>query len=303
MEGDSKLDTRTREILKDMGRIAEAEPQPVVDYFLNEKDDSRSVRTSVGLPGLIDPASSSFYRGFSYKLDRANPLVFPIVTASATAASTNGGLIGRDNILVSGLVARNDARSVVMGTVAPFEDGAFDRSLAHGLVSWATKRIGVHRIDSINPSILAEGVNYFRIRDKIEVEVCLSGKDSEGRWQPFLPPDAQIELVMMTPTLRANLRPSPNDPACLSTGPIQLPSRYGAYSLMFRYQRPGISHLVQKQPLTVLPYRYDMVPRFEAVLWPYYFSWISNMAMTVFVLIPALLWSLKSRQQPKAKTN
>jgi len=307
---DGKIDAASRAALNDIGRDIDGEPKPVIDFFMNKDEDSTMVRCNVANSLILDAKKSHFYSGIPHKLHKSNPLVFPILTASATAANTNGGALGRDNVLVSGMVGRNDARSVVSGQVDAFLDESFDGALVHRLCSWAFRKASVQRIDSITPKILNEGVSYFRIRDMFEVEVCLSQvqttQDGE-RWVPFLPADAQLELTMMSATLRAPLIPNVAI-GCLSTGPIQLPDRYGAYSLMLRYQRHGLTHLVRKQPMTVLPYRYDMVGRWEAVLWPYYAGWISQMVFSLFVVVPVLVWSIQhekvqGKSSKKGKSN
>lgn len=286
LEEGQSLTTKTKRLCKNLGRIVELQPKPVLDFFANLKEDQRYIKPHVS-NGLVLSKSTIYYRGVSHKIDKSNPLVFPILSGSATCANTNGPT-GRDNVLISGLVARNNARSLLAGGLEPFLDATFDEALVDQLLSWTFKKTGVQRIDSITPVTLNKDVDYFRIRDNFEVQVCLSQLSAEGTWVPFQPDDAQIELTMMTPWIRANLRPSTN--GCLSTGPVQLPDRYGAYSLVFRYQRHGQTHLTSKDKMTVLPYKYDQTPRFSKALWPYYANWISQFASSLFIIVPILIW-------------
>lgn len=289
------LTPKTKKLCKDLGRIVELQPKPVLDFFSNLKDDQRHIKALVSNTNVLSMRDTS-YRGVSHKIDKSNPLVFPIMSGSATCANINGPS-GRDNALISGLVGRNDARSSLTGSLEPFLDASFDGKLVDQLLSWTFKKTSVQRIDSITPKTLNTEVEYFRIRDNFEIEVCLS-QLVDGNWVPFQPEDAQIELTMMTPWVRANLKPSSN--GCLSTGPVQLPDRYGAYSLYFRYQRHGQTHLVAKEKLTVLPYKYDQTPRFSRVLWPYYANWISQFASSLFIVLPILIWS-KTSHNAKSK--
>lgn len=296
-EGES-LTAKSKKLGKDLGRLVESQPKPVLDFFNNLKDDQRYIKSYVANSLVLEKKETVYFRGVSHKIDKSNPLVFPILSGSATSANTNGPS-GRDNALISGLVGRNDARSVMAGSLEPFLDATFDEKLVNQLFSWTFKKSGVQRIDSITPKILNKDVDYFRIRDNFEVEVCLSQLGKSGQWTPFQPEDAQIELTMMTPWIRANLKPTPN--GCLSTGPVQLPDRYGAYSLSFRYQRHGQTHLVSKEKLTVLPYKYDHTPRFSKILWPYYTNWISQFASSLFIVLPILIWSQTTAKVSKPK--
>lgn len=281
-----QLSAKTRNTAKELGRIFEAEAKLVTDHFSNHSGDKHLVRAQAGKV-IEDGGSPIHFKGFSHKIEKSNPLLFPILTASETASSNNG-LSGRDNILASGLTARNGARSTVIGSTDSFTDSSFDRSLAAQLVSWTFGKSGVQKISSITAKILSNEVDYFRIRDDFAVEVCLSQLGNNGHWEPFLPVDAQVELTMMTTWIRATLKPD-HSTGCLSTGPIQLPDRYGAYSIFFRYQRHGQTHLVHKEQLTVFPYKYDTTPRFATVHWPYYAAWISQMACSLLIVLPALI--------------
>jgi len=275
LEPDVSIDAKTKSIARAFGRVLDDKPSLVHDYFSNKDGDSSWIKCQSKQSSIFP---GTFAKGVGHRLDKTNPLVFPILIASATA-SQSGSTTGKDNVMVSGLTARNGARILVAGSVD---------CLNEKLVTWTFNHSHSLRIDSFTPKILSKEVDFFRIRDNIEVEICLSQRKGDA-WGPFVPDDAQIELVMMDPKIRVNLHP--NEKGCLSTGPVQLPSRYGAYSLAFRYQRHGYTHLIHKEALTVYPYLYDQSPRWTSDLFPYYGAWISQMTASLLVLFPMLLHS------------
>ena len=280
----------TVEIAKLFGRVLETKLEAVIDYFANE-GSAESVlvqaRNEIVLPNL---PRNIYMSGLSHRLDRTNPLVFPILSASSTAAKTNK-LPGNENLLVSGLSTRNGSRVVLSTTNDLFLDVTFNERVVRDLTSWTFGHRGklqvtrfAYKLDERTDAEVP------RIRDSFEAELCLKVSNSKGEMVPFQPEgEIQVELVMMNPVIRATLHPS--EGGCLSSGTLQLPSRYGAYSLHVRYQHHGYNPIVLKEPMTVYPYRYNQTPRFAKVLWPYFAGWFTNLFGTFFVLLPVLLYS------------
>lgn len=300
LEPGKKVSPATRAFCSAVGRLVDEAPPAVADHF-NHQDGAANVKAQVASQAVLPDIGTTYYRGVSHRLDRSNPLVFPVLTASPSATKGSGAY-GKDRVLISGLASRDGPRVTLGGSLQMYQDGTFDRSLVHALLQWTFRRSSVQRIDKLNARILSPEVDYLRIRDMFEVEVCLS-QLSGGQWVPFLPTDAQVELTMMAPWIRAGLSPSPSDAACLSTGPIQLPDRYGAFSLAFRYQRHGQTHLGAKEALTVYPYRYEHTPRFLSAQLPYYVAWVSQMASCLAVVIPVLVYSRVRASQGKPKVD
>jgi oligosaccharyltransferase complex subunit beta len=290
----------TVEIAKLFGRVLEAKPEAVKDYFSNNGSTESvlaNVRNQVVLPST---PRGLYLGGLSHRLDRTNPLVFPILSAAPTASKSNK-LVGDENLLISGLSSRSGSRVLFSTTNDLFLDESFNERLVRDLTSWAFGQRAKLQVASFAYNLDARtDAEVPRIRDTFDVELCVKVSDAKGELVPFTPDEEiQAELVMMNPVIRATLHPSANE--CLSSGPLQLPARYGSYSLHLRYQRHGYNPLVLQEPMTVYPYRYSQTPRFAPVLWPYFAGWFTNLIGTFFVLLPVLLFSRHRRSTGKAR--
>ena len=75
---------------------------------------------------------------------------------------------------------------------------------------------------------------------------------------------------------------------CLIIDSVQLPSRTGVYTLQIHHNRPGKSLLKHEERIVVRPYRTEEEPKWLWAAVPYHLSWLMNLSVSFFFLIPFL---------------
>lgn len=145
-----------------------------------------------------------------------------------------------------------------------------------------TPSIRVNDID-LNPSI-------YRIKNKLHYSIQIS-EWANNDWIPFVPPandDLQLEVSMLSPFHRLNLRPLPEAQSfgrinkhnsTLFQADFTLPDQHGIFNLYVEYRRPFYSNLEEKRTVTVRHFAHDEWPRSFAIsgAWP----WIGGVWVTV----------------------
>lgn len=132
----------------------------------------------------------------------------------------------------------------------------------------------------------------YRVKDRINVRMCLVDGSSNERFIPENVSDFQFELKMMNIQLRKSFDSIDSD-GCLNAKNIQLPGKPAIYTLQINHNRPGWSQLNHNERLLVRPYRHDEFPRFLQVAVPYYVSWLGLLVASYFILLPTFFKQLK----------
>ncbi len=217
--------------------------------------------------------------------------------------------------LVSSFQALNSARFTVLGSVEALEDKWFsasvqlpasgaktektsNRAFAEKVAGWTFKKSGVLKVGSIrhwldegsqkgsseatdlatldvNPSI-------YRIKNDVHYSVELSEWQID-HWAPFAPPpgdDVQLEVSMLSPFHRLNLKPQQSSPnSTLYTADFKLPDQHGIFNFFLQYRRPFYTNVEEKVTVTVRHFAHDEWPRSFVIsgAWP----WISGIWVTV----------------------
>lgn len=284
------LDAKTIRLAGEFGRELDSKPPIVIDYTGKGGDPADiSVSFVKDTANRVLPNNNgrAIYRGHVHRIQTANPLVFPVITARKEATSQCPNDVsmdkcvasyGTDNVIVSALQSRINSRITMVSGMGWFKEA---NEIATDLIMWTFQRTGqliLHEYKHYSLEGRTDDRGY-RIGDRMELKVCL--KDESGR--PVQPVDMQMELVMLDAWLRADLHPIGD---CLSTGPVLLPDRYGTYSLKVRYQRRGWPHLIKSEKFIIRPVHHDEVIRFLPSALPYYAAWFSMMITSVFIIWP-----------------
>lgn len=132
----------------------------------------------------------------------------------------------------------------------------------------------------------------YRVKDRINVRMCLTGGNSAARFIPNDPADFQFELKMMNIQVRKSFDSIDGD-GCLNVRDIQLPSKSAVYTLQVFYNRAGWTQLSHTERLLVRPYRHDEFERFLPVALPYYASWLGLLIASYLILLPTILKASK----------
>ena len=132
----------------------------------------------------------------------------------------------------------------------------------------------------------------YRVKDLINVRVCLVDASTNFRFVPENVSDFQFELKMMNIQLRKSFDFVDSD-GCLNSKNIQLPGKPAIYTLQINHNRPGWSQLSHSERLLVRPYRHDEFPRFLKVATPYYVSWLGLLVASYLILLPSFFKQLK----------
>lgn len=248
------------------------------------------------------------YEGTGLIVDRENPLVLEILTASSSAYSHNPDepiteyphATGKNTVLVAGLQARNNARVVFAGSIEMFSDKFFvasvngrngkkaersgNQALVTSISRWCFKLSGVLRVKSVNHHLVGEKAPppvAYTIKDDAVYEIDIEEYRGD-KWQPFLGKDVQMEFVRIDPFVRLTLT---NKNGHLE-GAFKIPDVYGVYQFKVDYVRTGLTRLYSTTQFSVRPLRHDQYERFIPSAYPYYASAFSMMVgVTLFSLV------------------
>ncbi|KAI3633303.1 hypothetical protein MIR68_008250 [Amoeboaphelidium protococcarum] len=256
------------------------------------------------LPFLTKSGGSGqvLFHGIGHRLVEHNNLVFPGLKVDSTSVDIIDSKTGnkkkstgdnKDNVLVGLSQARNNARVAFTGSMAMFSDKfmkADDKSgnaqVISQLTSWLFQEVGQIRVKSVSHHRLNEKkpLKQYRIKDPFVYEIELE-ELVNGKWRPFQLPSkddkVQLEFVMLDPFIRTNLVPSQGG-KFVTRPDLILPDVHGVYTLKVEYKRRGYSYIVQKDVVSIVPFRHNEYPRFLVAAYPYYAS--VGLSMGVFIL-------------------
>lgn len=204
------------------------------------------------------------------------------ISLFATLESRKGS---RFAIVSSSKLLNSLPESVIKGVTKWLQNSKFNikiSSISHELSNFNSPNRGRTELES----------TVYRVKDRINIRMCLVDGSSNERFIPEEASDFQFELKMMNIQVRKSFDSIDSD-GCLNVKNIQLPGKPAIYTLQINHNRPGWSQLNHQERLLVRPYRHDEFPRFLKVAVPYYVSWLSLLVASYFILLPSLFKQLK----------
>lgn len=248
------------------------------------------------------------FRGVGMTADPDNPLVLDILHASWTAYSFNPDekikefphAVGTNTLLIAGLQARNNARTLFVGSLDFFSDEFLtsavqnansgqkyklsgNKDLAVALSQWVFKERGVLRVGEVKHHKVGEKTppHAYTINDdvvySIEIEMLENGK-----WVPFDGNDVQLEFVRIDPFVRATLKRNGG----VFSVQFKLPDVYGVFQFRVDYNRIDYTHLFSTTQVSVRPLQHTQYERFIPSAYPYYAGAFSMMfGVVIFSLV------------------
>lgn len=311
-----------RELATESGFEADEEGTAVIDHLnFDVKDEGKHTLVVADPENLIkaeaivgaEKLNPFLYQGTGLVVDRSNPLVLEILTASSSAYCHNPDepitqyphSIGKNTILIAGLQARNNARVIFSGSIDFFSDAFFtsaiekgvgggqkipksgNQELARALTQWCFKQSGVLRVAEVNHHLVGEKKPPAKGTYTISEDVVYTIKIEEyrgGKWVPYVANDVQMEFVRIDPFVRQTMK---NDRATGKfTAKFKVPDIYGVYQFKVEYARTGLTRLYSATQYSVLPLRHDQYERFILSAYPYYASSFSMMfGVFIFSLV------------------
>jgi len=329
-----------REIAAESGFEADEEGAAVIDH-LNFDVELDAAAGGKHTTVLADPANlikseeivgksgakgaaPILYRGTGLIVDRQNPHVLEILTASSAAYSHKPDqaikayphAVGKNTVLVAGLQAKNNARVVFSGSLDLFSDEFFiaavtpsnggqkrdqsgNQELAKALATWCFQRSGVLRVTGVNHHRVGEKsppALFYTIKEDVVYTIGIE-EYKNGKWIPYQAKDVQMEFHRIDPFVRLTLKP--NDRGTFE-GKFKIPDVYGVYQFKVDYLKAGMTRVVSTTEFSVRPLRHDQYERFIGSAFPYYASAFSMM-FGVFLLSVVFL-HCKEEEVGKKKT-
>jgi oligosaccharyltransferase complex subunit beta len=115
-------------------------------------------------------------------------------------------------------------------------------------------------------------------------------------WKPFLSDDLQVELVMLNPYIRTQLKLLSNNKPTYTLSFIA-PDKHGVFKFVIDYKRLGYSYIDVTTKLPLRPFRHNEFPRYLTSAYPYYISVIVMFA--AFLVFSVVFLFSKSRDSGK----
>ena len=115
-------------------------------------------------------------------------------------------------------------------------------------------------------------------------------------WKPFLSDDLQVELVMLNPYIRTQLKLISNNKPTYTLSFIA-PDKHGVFKFVIDYKRLGYSYIDVTTKLPLRPFRHNEFPRYLTSAYPYYISVIVMFA--AFLVFSVVFLFSKSRDSGK----
>ena len=261
----------------------------------------------VSMPSVVTENFFAFKLKNDPKSSDFNPLIqnaLSFTSGSAICSKINGKCQSNSQSisLFATLESRKGSRFAVVSSPELFNN--FSESVIKGVIEWLQKSKFNFKIASISHE-LSESFSsspnrgrtelestIYRVKDRINVRMCLVEASNNERFIPENSADFQFELKMMNIQLRKSFDSIDSD-GCLNSKNIQLPGKPAIYTLQINYNRPGWSQLNHNEKLLVRPYRHDEFPRFLKVAIPYYASWLSILIASYLILLPSFFKQLK----------
>ena len=90
-------------------------------------------------------------------------------------------------------------------------------------------------------------------------------------WKPFLTDDLQVELVMLNPYVRTQLKLLSNNKPTYYLS-FKAPDMWGVFKFIIDYKRLGYSYIDVSSKMPLRPFRHNEFPRYLPAAYPYYAS-------------------------------
>ncbi|KAH7161202.1 Dolichyl-diphosphooligosaccharide--protein glycosyltransferase subunit WBP1 [Dactylonectria macrodidyma] len=295
--------------------ISAAESHDVL--VLNSAPNVRSgLKTYFEIPG----AALTVPHAIGHTLG-SGPLLTPILRAPATAYSYNpkeqGDVVdpedlfaaGQQLAIVSVMQALNSARFTIVGSAEMLQDKWHEKKVARPqeaaqftsnrefittLSAWTFKELGVLRVNSIEHHLDGDdeiNPDIYRVKNDVSYKISVS-EYAWKRWVPFQVPEGdalQLEFSMLSPFERRDLvATSETIRETIFATNFTLPDQHGIFNFKINYKRPFLTHLEEKNTVSVRHMAHDEWPRSYSIsgAWP----WLSGIGATVvgFVAFSAL---------------
>jgi len=231
------------------------------------------------------------FKGLGMSFDENSKLLIPILRGSKTSYSYKHSAItdtphtlGKKTILVAGLQCRNSARITFVGSLEMLSNNYFSKSsydnklFAEELTKWNFKERGILRRRDIKHhkvnSTTEEMQSIYRIKDEIYYSVIFE-EFRDDKWVPYISDDIQVELVMLDPYIRVNLKHEKNGKHSVI---FQIPDVYGVFKFRVEYTKMGYSSIIYSDKMPIRPLRLNEYERYIASAYPYYLSTFTMMA-------------------------
>jgi len=329
LAADSGASETIRDIASECGVEFAAGNTAVVDHHNFDKSDFEGRHTSIIADDVIDApvilgskkATHILFRGIGQEV-RESPLNYRLLSASSTAYSGNFDgkgaapkILGKRNVLVSALQARNNARVVISGSLHLFSDAAFKAQLqrydvdgksapigasgnqvfAVELSKWVFQERGVLRYRDVEHSLASgEKPKIYTIKDELKYSIVIE-ELVDGKWVPFKADDVQLEFIMLDPYIRINLKHDNKGKFYTS---FTSPDVYGIFTFKVDYHRIGYSGLTAISRVPVRPFRHDQYERFIPSAFPYYAGAFSMLA-GLFIFSVVFLYHQEDKRKTK----
>ncbi|MGH0120054.1 UNVERIFIED_CONTAM: hypothetical protein FKN15_064303 [Acipenser sinensis] len=220
-------------------------------------------------PTITGPATGKpiLFKGVGMVADPDNPLVLDILTGSSTAYSyfpdrpitQYPHAVGKNNLLIAGLQARNNARVIFSGSLDFFSD-AFFSSAVQKAMPGSESMVA----DPDNPLVLD----------------ILTGSSTAYSYFPDRPITQYPHAVGKNNLLIAGKKGGKYSVQ------FKLPDVYGVFQFKVDYNRLGYTHLYSSTQVSVRPLQHTQYERFIPSAFPYYASVFSMMGgLFVFSIV------------------
>ena len=221
-----------------------------------------------------------------------------VLSAPMTAYQPKSAISGTKIGLITSVQMRNNARVTISGSISQFEDVNFGSNgvFNERLTKWTFADASVLRVkswehrksDGSHPETQIKHARHlesnlprshfpdpewgpnakiYRIRDEVNYRMVLEISTFDGKWQPYVANDIQIEFAMLDPYQRRTFVSEGNG---RYVARFMLPDQYGTFAFRVVYNRPGVSRLRVLDSVNVRPFRHDEYERFILSAYPYY---------------------------------
>ncbi|EEB12305.1 Dolichyl-diphosphooligosaccharide--protein glycosyltransferase 48 kDa subunit precursor, putative [Pediculus humanus corporis] len=327
--GSSNSGDAIRELASEVGVELDEDKASVIDHINYDVSDQgkhtlivADKKNLIKAPIIVgnDNKYPLLYQGTGIVVDKDNPLVLQILTASDTAYSysTENPIkeyphaVGKNTVLIAALQARNNARVIVSGSLYFFSDEAFgatvekihtgkkspsgNKNVAVALSQWVFKEHGVLRVKSVSHSLKnGKKTPNYTVMDKIIYKIEIETLEGET-WIPFETNDIQLEFVRIDPFVRQFLIHKSNGKY---EAEFTVPDVYGVYQFKVDYNRIGYTRLYSTTQVSVRPLEHIQYERFIPGAYPYYISAFSMM-FGVFIFSFVFLYY---KEEPASTNN
>ncbi|GAB2295888.1 Dolichyl-diphosphooligosaccharide--protein glycosyltransferase 48 kDa subunit [Dionaea muscipula] len=267
------------------------------DHTLIASDDFVQSDVILGSKAIEAPV---LFQGIGHFLNPVNNLVLRVLSASPSAYSANPksalsnapALTGSRLSLVSVMQARNNARTMISGSLSIFSDRFFRSGVQKAgsstryeksgneqflteLSKWIFHERGHLKAVNVKHHKVGESdePSMYRITDDLEYSVEIY-EWSGAKWEPYVANDVQVQFFMMSPYVLKTLS---TDQKGLYYTSFKVPDVYGVFQFKVDYQRLGYTSLSLSKQIPVRPFRHNEYERFITTAYPYYGACFSMM--------------------------